>query len=523
MNATQRTSTLDASLRCLAHPLSWLAVAILLCNDHLFKTLTPSWFTGKLSDFAGLFFFPFVLAALLSLPLDRLRASSRKAGGLAILITGVCFALIKLVPVINSLASEVLSQVIGYRTTFVLDPTDLLALSMLLPAWWLWSQPTQVIRKRAGWVALVIGAAASLASTPVRTPVGIVGLEIAARDGATSNKNNLFAYAGPRSDCDSCYTPSMQFESLDGGLTWGAAQLMYPTSNEYYTSSDEYYAKLHAADEARLPQWLLHDPKNVSIIYRFTRGQGIERSTDSGRTWVSELILQPFTEAQQKYYQRYTYGDPRIVQGPFESVIDLDTGNVIASMGVEGVLVKTPDELWQWVKVGDYGHANPTGIDTLGVLDALELWLGAILAGLMLGVGAWAWGCRFRSLTAALILGFAGMAVAYLAGSARTYIPGGIDGMQLWMLGALSVASLAALIAAYRGLTYPMEHRGRAIGIALASMILFWLPFVLWTQNIIPSWQAAMVIATLAALVMLAIQYSSLRRLARSHAALSSS
>jgi hypothetical protein len=252
MYVTSRSSILDESLRCLTHPLSWLAVAILLCNDHLFKALIPSWLTGKLSDFAGLFFFPFVLAALLSLPLDRLRVSPHRAGGLAVFLTGISFALIKLAPAINLLAGELLSRVTGLRTIFTLDPTDLLALSMLFPARWLWKQPTQVIRKRVGWVALAIGAAASLASTPVRTPMGIVGLEIAAGDGATSNNNNLFAYAGYRSDCDSCYTPSMQFQSLDGGLTWGAAQHMYPPSTEYYTPSHEYYAKVQAADEARL-------------------------------------------------------------------------------------------------------------------------------------------------------------------------------------------------------------------------------------------------------------------------------
>ncbi len=40
-----------------------------------------STFTDKLSDFAGLFFFPFVLAALLSLPLAWLRVSPRRVGG----------------------------------------------------------------------------------------------------------------------------------------------------------------------------------------------------------------------------------------------------------------------------------------------------------------------------------------------------------------------------------------------------------------------------------------------------------
>lgn len=52
------------ALRGLAHPLSLLAVGLLLLNDHLLKHIAPSVLTGKLSDFAGLFFFPFLAAAV---------------------------------------------------------------------------------------------------------------------------------------------------------------------------------------------------------------------------------------------------------------------------------------------------------------------------------------------------------------------------------------------------------------------------------------------------------------------------
>jgi hypothetical protein len=795
MSIDSRPNILDTSLRCLVQPVTWLAVAILLINDHLLKALTPSGLTGKLSDFAGLFFFPFILAALLSVPLDRLRVSPRRAGSLAIVITGVCFALIKTVPAINLFAGALFSRVIGYRTTIVLDPTDVVALIMLLPAWWLWQQPAATnARRRAGWVALLIGAGASIASQPPIPELGIVGLELTqakvrlacqrqqpfggddvvsdiapAPDGkiwlATSNGAARF---DPAAGTWQTYTPNVKEDGIsrwnlktvaiepdntawftswgdqtagrpvyrfdgrfvmpftqiervitstvydiaiapdraiwfaagngtyrwdrsadswtiypqsgsgeihftpdgtvwlsgmgevnyslparisgqidhwntrtgthmDGydtaqvsadGRIWFGGQRFFDPQTQSWTetvyhdfvndfvvdsqgqmwlatdrgvilipdplrSTPDQWLFFHQQDglisdktssvalgtdnavwfggqggaarctlegtepsatravasavsstydsqdggltwtsanrpgvnqqtyqafanrvEARTP-WTTSDPNDSQIVYRFTPGQGIERSTDGGNSWISELSLQPLTEAQQKYYRRYTQGNPRIMQGPFESAVDPHTGNVIASMGVEGVLVRTPDGQWQWVNVGDYGHVNPAGIDTLGVLDALELWLGVILAGLLFGVGAWASGCRVRSLNIALILGLAGMVMAYLAGSARTYIAGGIDGMGLWMLGALGIASLAALVAVFRGLTYPMEHRARSIGITFASMLLFWLPFVLWTQNIIPSWQIAMVIATVAALVMLAIQYGSLRRSTR--------
>src|SRR4051812_3923935 len=50
----------------LVHPAPLAAVLVLAVNDHLLKGsgLLPGWLTGKLSDFAGLFFFPVLLAAV---------------------------------------------------------------------------------------------------------------------------------------------------------------------------------------------------------------------------------------------------------------------------------------------------------------------------------------------------------------------------------------------------------------------------------------------------------------------------
>jgi hypothetical protein len=53
------TSADNRSLACLTHPFSLAAMALLLLNDHIFRVFWPSWFTGKLGDFAWLFFFHF--------------------------------------------------------------------------------------------------------------------------------------------------------------------------------------------------------------------------------------------------------------------------------------------------------------------------------------------------------------------------------------------------------------------------------------------------------------------------------
>jgi hypothetical protein len=57
----------------LLHPIALAAIATLLLNDHVLKARFPGFVTGKLSDIAGLVFFPLLLAA-------AVEALSRAAG-----------------------------------------------------------------------------------------------------------------------------------------------------------------------------------------------------------------------------------------------------------------------------------------------------------------------------------------------------------------------------------------------------------------------------------------------------------
>jgi len=55
------------NLNSLTHPLVLLSITILLLNDHVLKVYSPSWLTGKLSDFMGVFFFPIFLSTILNI------------------------------------------------------------------------------------------------------------------------------------------------------------------------------------------------------------------------------------------------------------------------------------------------------------------------------------------------------------------------------------------------------------------------------------------------------------------------
>jgi hypothetical protein len=139
------------------HPLSLVAVALLVANDHFLKQAYPGWITGKLSDFAGLAFFPLLLQALWEIAQQaRGRAWRPSARVLAasIALSAVAFSLVKLWPPAGEAYSRIwgilqwpiaalLNVVRGgdlpglFRVSLVQDPTDLLALPALGIAAWI--------------------------------------------------------------------------------------------------------------------------------------------------------------------------------------------------------------------------------------------------------------------------------------------------------------------------------------------------------------------------------------------------
>lgn len=150
--------------RAVLHPAWILAVAILVVNDHVLK---PAAFaeplTGKLSDFAGLFFAPVLLAAILGV-------KSRRGLWLAGLATGTVFAAINLSPALAALWDSAVSLLIGFQTTP--DPTDLMAL-LAIPVGIVLLEPVMrrdnptTTRRMVEIAAITIGGISSMATSPV--------------------------------------------------------------------------------------------------------------------------------------------------------------------------------------------------------------------------------------------------------------------------------------------------------------------------------------------------------------------
>jgi hypothetical protein len=198
------------SLRCLQHPITLLSIVLLLVNDHVLKIVGPSWLTGKLSDFAGLFFFPFIVAAGLGVLLSKFNFTSRHIGLLAFGSVAIWFALLKTLPAINSFTDQFISLLIGSPTQFILDATDLIGLLAIIPSWKLWNQHQIWKPTNLAYVALSIGACAAIATSPREwTVTSVTDLEY-------SQEGTLYA-ADKQTFSEESYPVA---KSSDGGLTW---------------------------------------------------------------------------------------------------------------------------------------------------------------------------------------------------------------------------------------------------------------------------------------------------------------
>lgn len=130
------------------HPAPLAALAALALNDHLLKARFGNFVTGKLSDVAGMIFFPLLLVSLHELLLrarGRYVGPSRRALVASVIATGAVFAAVKLSPdaalawrwALGALQWPARALLAGRLVdvapvAHVVDPTDLVALPFLL-------------------------------------------------------------------------------------------------------------------------------------------------------------------------------------------------------------------------------------------------------------------------------------------------------------------------------------------------------------------------------------------------------
>jgi hypothetical protein len=461
----------------LSHPISIAAIIVVLLNDHWWRHAAPSWFTGKIGDFAWLIFAPFLLAAILSWLFPR---REKFVGYAAIIGVGLIFALAKTVPAFHALTIDVLEFLTGWPNVLRMDHTDLLSLPALLIALWIWERSANRSFRLAdcGWVLLPLAVLATMADS-AQADFGINCLE--QKDEATLAASVYSSYA-----------------SRDGGLTWMESDIE-PKAR---------YCRLGANEVV--------GPDNKLRRFRFTANGQVERSDDGGQTWQAEYLLQAMTEAQQVYVGQNQRGNPAVVSGALDAVIDETTGNLIVGVGYQGVLVRTPAGTWQAIGVGPYQPIDMHQPDMVVSLLAGEIL--AALVVLELAVGTIAPGKLSRKARLGLLLGW----LAFGGGVAVRVMflqPGGYSqtGGQFFAYGVIIAGVLGAVVAISR-LTVLFKINATAVwatlGVSTLAAVLFLVPFLVWSQNGIPSYVSALTYATVLVVVTCIVGQRYLRRYA---------
>ncbi|MBU1879056.1 MAG: hypothetical protein KJ734_08895, partial [Chloroflexi bacterium] len=478
---------------------------------------------------------PFLLAALLSLPLDRLRVRPRHTAALAFGVTLAWFVLIKTVPPANALMVDALSHVLGAPAQIVLDPTDLLALLALVPAWLLWVQlertpPPRRLRP-ADLLALGLAALATVATPPCPSPVCIARLVVFEQSVYVGVAPYNFNY--DRYDT----TISAILRSDDGGRTW--------TYNPLKPADLPTEVARQFEQSIRLPL-VVCDPENPQTCYRITGAEQVDGSTDGGQTWQ---VAWQVPQGRRKFMElAIARGAVQCKQsldiGPYDLAFHSQNGTttLLVASGNEGIVVRTPDGTWQRYAVS-FAYPTPYKIEDwrLGYSFLLELLLYEI--GCSLGMAVLIW-------LALCILGWSiilsRMHIS-LGRSLRWVLAPILLAVGLWVLSSLLVymfdpspennkrvdvlVTLVLLIpalvpvgpviiwhrvASKSSRSRPARRAALACFLAAAGIFpLAWLPFPLWALGLIPVYEMALALSVLIGIVVLVCGAYAVRRLSR--------
>ncbi|MCC7361577.1 MAG: hypothetical protein IT317_18980 [Anaerolineales bacterium] len=434
-------NTFRRSLRALGHPASLAAIGLLLLNDHVLKAAYPSWVTGKLSDFAGLFFFPFLLIAIGAFPArslgqDQARSWLPRA---AFGLTAVWFAAIKLWPAANAAMEALLGWVLRARVAIAPDPTDVMALVVLWPAWGLWRRVGRPELERLaarslpfGWkggAALILAAVATIATSPCAPPVKVMRV--------TEVDGTLYALL------TDAYGSNALAESSDGGRNW--AQV----------------AELPGAVATRFQEAIVYprvacSPEDPRHCFRVAATEQVEESRDGGSTWG---VAWQVPAGRRAFMERWLSqplscgADVRMEMGPYDLAFFREpAGTTLAvAMGGQGVLVRTAAGEWERLAVL---QASPVPFSGGGIFVLLPEVVWSLVASLLVVLGlTWlAWQKVLADNTAGwdLVLSRAWVVIA---------------GIGVFVLSLLSVGSLG---------TAALGGMGVGVVLVLIGLLLAW-------------------------------------------------
>ena len=397
------------------------SVAVLGVNDHVLKDRFPGWWTGKLSDVAGVAMVATVLAVVLG-PRRGLAAA------------GAGFAVLKTVPGVAEAAAPLLGGVTAR------DAADLLALAVLVPVAvvlrsWSGRDPTAGDRPppRRRWTD-AIGRAVAGTSAALPAVGAVAALMTATATSCASAPAVTEVVA--RGDTvyaliDRGYGDGRWAASTDGGRSWEPS--MPPEGHRVAPRSNagtKVGATTGCAD---------------GDCYRVRHRRVIERSVNGG-DWVEEFRL---SDREFDHIAGACVGGDA---GTLRSLVVADaprdgttsrTGRVtVASLGAGGVLVRDADGTWERARVLSVPPVPATGLERS--LSRWSFLLAPVLA-VALAVRGWR---RWPSWPQGIaVLGVGWLAAVGGAGAMAFTLESTADPSRFVGWFALGCTAVAALVA----------------------------------------------------------------------------
>ena len=330
------------SRHSLTHPVTLAAIAALLVNDWLFKAWWQhDWTTGKLSDLAWVIFASPLLAFLLSFFVRRTPLGQRAAFVVAYVGLPLLYLLFNTFETVNGAALRVLTLGLANVSHATPDPTDSLVIPLgLAVAFCVWFKRGKM-RPRANWLlarlsgwprpqrqtlsytVAVVAIVASLASSPPYRDPGVDYVWLM-EDGRLGARGSFHIWT-----------------SSDGGLTWNEGD------------RETNYSGPLQNNEVETPRGL-YEIKDSTIVLTSDQGQGVAYDASF---FESSQNLRIQEVATRNLEARHLFTRPLAL------AYHPGTGNVVAAMGIQGVLMGTPDGLWTPVAVGPY---QPTDFSISG-------------------------------------------------------------------------------------------------------------------------------------------------------------
>jgi hypothetical protein len=247
------------------------------------------------------------------------------------------------------------------------------------------------------------------------------------------------------------------------------------------------------------------------VDYRFIPGETIDRWDQETQTWQVAYDLDD-VQVKIPYYNKLLPGlyPTNFRAGPFDARFDPASGNLIFAMGLEGVLVYTADSEWVWVAVGNYQRPDDLyhPITVLRILTG-ELAL-AVGFGLLVLCTLWIWFRRRRLVLVMLILWVILLSLLIVFPPALTSgYDAAIPFYTIPIMGVILIPSSG--VCAYQIWAYSRELLVRILKYAVAGVVLFALPFILWGFNVLPDYKIAVFFSFLIGGVVVYLVYTSVR------------